>query len=211
MRNKPKRGIRLGFVLLEVRFVLSGIRTTDPDPDPPSQLVDECTLRAAIEQANATEGYQTIGFASHSVGSGSFVVNSEGDASDSDLSDNKCWTGAQISPSTVEKIVPGSPYDPITDPAAIDATPQGSFGNPNVEIDGSQTTDAHGFALAADTSLISRSSSSPEKILDVGSPSVDGIFAAYMFPERSSRRDKFVNVPPTSIPRRADISLDFSF
>lgn len=154
MRNKPKRGIRLGFELLEVRFVLSGTPTTDPDPDPPSQLVDECTLRAAIEQANATEGYQTIGFASHSVGSGSFVVNSEGDASDSDLSDNKCWTGAQISPSTVEKIVPGSPYDPITDPAAIDATPQGSFGNPNVEIDGSQTTDAHGFVLAADTSLI---------------------------------------------------------
>ena len=64
---------------------------------------------------------------------------------------------------------------------------------------------------AADTLLISRSSRSPVKIPDVGSAGVEGTFVAYIFPELSSRRDKSVNVPPISIPRRAAISLNISF
>ncbi|MEM7316155.1 MAG: hypothetical protein AAF497_23720, partial [Planctomycetota bacterium] len=59
-------------------------------------LTAECTLRAAIEQSNASAGAQAITFNGAS-GLGVFSVNSEGDLGDIDLTDGVCDTGGQVS------------------------------------------------------------------------------------------------------------------
>ncbi len=92
----------------------------------------ECTLRAAIEEANAFAGLDAIGFA---------IPTSDPGYSASPLS---------------YRLTPASPYPFITDPVTIDASTQpGWSGAPIVELIGTGATGASGgLVLRTDDSLI---------------------------------------------------------
>ena len=103
---------------------ITGGLNSDGDP--------ECTLRAAIEEANMSGGHDLIDFA---------IPTSDPGYSASPLS---------------FRLTPGSPYPLITDPVEIDASTQpGWTGTPIVELIGTGATGATaGLALRTDDSLI---------------------------------------------------------
>ena len=77
----------------------------------------ECTLRAALEQSNYSSGMQIIDISSE-LTAADYIVNSNRDGSDSDLTDGVCWTGEYFA-SDVGTIEPLMELPAISDPVVL--------------------------------------------------------------------------------------------
>lgn len=146
LRWSRARVRRLVLEQLTERIALAFGPGGDPPEDQGPPL--ECTLRAAIDQANFNAGKQLVGFYFGSdplqnTSDTIFVVNSKYDYGDSDPLDGFCWTGnlQQSSPAFIQlKLGPLS----ITDPVVVQGSPSNFM--PTTEVNGGNKIE-NGFVI----------------------------------------------------------------
>lgn len=145
----------------------SGVAEGQPglgsEDDPNLEFPDECTLRAAIEEANSWSG-KYISFANGALADivgANFVVNSNRDGGDNKVGDGVCWTGDKYT-SDVSLIQPLSELTPLLSPMTIrghvnDLIPGDSstYLTPKTEIRGDLAGSANGFVMEGSSSSIS--------------------------------------------------------